>query len=309
MFWPNRYFSGVPDTSIKADVRALLRFRDELELGDGLFYEITGIEASELFAYRRGKVKERPMISAAASARVERCRAAMKLAMELTQNEERALDWLYAESPTFGGKCPVDMTISEAGLQFLKAYIDKLRAAVTSASQSTQNAISTLQNASVPHARETSGAPQNVPREAPVAERKPVSPGISTFAKSTPTAANIANVLATPLVTASSEPSQSAPKASASLEAGPPPPPDGVNAGERVFRLKEPLARIRDGRPEITLKNIAQRMVARGFAQYEKPSYMSRVANSYAWVTWEEVVAMAEVLQVDPGVLGEVWTS
>lgn len=122
----------MPDTLVNADVRALLRFRDELELGDGLFHEITGIEASQLFSYRRGKLTERPRIALAALARVERCRAALKLAMELTGDEEKSLDWLYAESSSFSGKSPIDLTINEAGLKFLNAYIEKLRAAVGS---------------------------------------------------------------------------------------------------------------------------------------------------------------------------------
>lgn len=279
----------MPDKTQPADARALLQFREQLELGDGLFREITGIDASTLFAYRRGKLKERPKISSSALARVERCKVAHEIAMELTRDEEKALDWLHAESPAWGGKSPVDLTVSDSGLGLLQSYIEKLRAAVGAATSAPKPAAPVPEPARVPVA----------PPPPVVAIKAPVE------GKSPPRAAET-----------SATPPKEAPQSRAEefkVEVSNPgapseAPPAGVSPGERVFRLKDPLAKIRAARPELTLKLIGAQMAERGFSQYEKSSYVSRVSNSYAWATWAEVVAMAEVLGVSPQGLGSVRT-
>lgn len=44
-------------------VRALFEFRENLELGDGLFQAITGVDAKDLMAFRRGRLKDKPVIT------------------------------------------------------------------------------------------------------------------------------------------------------------------------------------------------------------------------------------------------------
>ncbi len=306
------------DSLQPADVRALLEFREKMELGDVLFHEITGLEASQLFAYRRGKLKERPSISSLHLARVERCKAAMQLALELTNDEEKALDWLYTESPTFHGKSPIDLTINVAGLEFLHGYIGKLRAAVQEASSTRSATAITQPEPVVPAAQKSIPAVVvDSPPAAPTQLAKTVPVPVSTeksaaAAKEIPVATErpkkdrqektpIRDETKPSRVTLSDTSDSTAAKT-------PSAPPEGVAPDDRVFRLRDPLKKIRAARPELTLKVIGGLMVKRGFKQYESTSYMSRVSNSYAWATWEEVVAMAEALEVDPKELGSVWT-
>ncbi|PTY03660.1 hypothetical protein DB347_20725 [Opitutaceae bacterium EW11] len=244
----------MPDSSQPANVRDLLKFRDALEMGDGLFAEVTGLEVVTLFAFRRGKLKERPQIASAAVDRIARCREALALAKELGGgDEEKSLDWLYADSPTFGGRSPIDLTVSDAAFEVVRGYVARLRAAVLAAAVPT----------APPPQVQTKG-PEEPPEEPPVV------------------------------------PADAAEKSRLA-------PPKGIAPGDRVFRVKEPLARVRERRPELTLKKISVLMTERGFKQFGSSAYMSRVANSYTWLTWEEVVAMAEALEVDPTELGTVF--
>lgn len=50
-------------------------------------------------------------------------------------------------------------------------------------------------------------------------------------------------------------------------------------------------------------------MSNRGHRQFASGTYMSRLANSYTWAAWDEVVGLAEVLAVAPEELGAIYAT
>lgn len=271
----------MPESPRQLTLPQLLEVRERFEMGDGLFREITGIEVSRIFAYRRGKLKERPGVGPEAVARINRCEEFLRLAIELTGNQDKALDWLYAESPTFGGRSPIDLTINDAAAEVVRGYISKLRAAVSSKPPTPAEAFPT--------------------RTSPVSE--PAPPLARVPAPSRPAALRPSSKNAVP-----AEKSIQNTATSTNLPQPTCAPPSGVLPSHRIFRLKEPLAEIRAARPDLTLKRISEMMTERGYKQFASGSYMSRLANSYTWATWDEVVALADALGVSPRQLGSVYT-
>lgn len=288
----------MPEPSSPISVPQVLHLREQFEMGDGLFREITGIDVSALFGYRRGKLKERPTITETASARVKRCKELLDLATELTGSEEKALDWIYAESPTFGGRSPTDLTVSEAAVEVVRVYVAKVRAAVAAQTVTVQEA----KTVGSPRAKDPAATTTNK-----TATRK-LSPAIS---KPTKAAIPLEAPLVLPVVSldrASAPVADAVPlNASVAPQRAPVPPP-GVAPDARIFRLKESLAKIRASRPELTLRKISELMANRGRQQFASSSYMSRLANSYTWATWGEVVAMADALRVAPEELATSYT-
>lgn len=303
----------MPEAIQLISIPELLQFRDDLELGDGLFQEITGVSVSALFAYRRGRLKEKPKISPDAFRRIERAREVLQLGLELNADHEKALDWVYTESPNLDGRSPIDLTVSDAALETVRIYIAKLRAAVGAIAKS-----------SYAQASKTAEGPKPSPPDT----RRPQPSQISPSDVGAPSSQNPPSAISQQLVrknadskkktqtndeSSNGEPnivSKKIPKSSATTKPPrtAPQPPPGISLGVRVFRIKEPLAKLRALKPAVSLKTISQAMVKRGFKQFSSPSYMSRLANSYTWATWEEVVAIAGILDVSPTDLGNVYS-
>lgn len=105
-----------------ADVMA---FKAELELSSEAFREITGINVHR---YRRGRLCDPLNISQDAIDAVTRCRRAYVLAIELCGDRDRALDWLYAESPMFDGEAPIGIADRPEGLASIERTLATLRA-------------------------------------------------------------------------------------------------------------------------------------------------------------------------------------
>lgn len=272
-----------PEPPLQLTLPQVLDVRERFEMGDGLFREITGIEVSQIFAFRRGRLKVRPTITPEATARIRRCEELLSLAIELIGNEEKALDWLYSESPTFGGRSPIDLTINDAAADVVRGYVAKLRAAVVDATSPSV----------IP--KTSAQADLISPTDATNVQPAPVPPGL----KPIPIRPEKKTVEASGGL-------QDSDTVSNPLRA--PSPPVGVSPEDRIFRIKEPLAKIRALRPELTLKRISEMMTERGHKQFASSSYMSRLANSYTWATWSEVVALAGALGVSPQELGGVYT-
>jgi hypothetical protein len=267
-------------------MRSLVAFREELELGPELFFEITGLDPKAFSRYRRGKA-EAPPVPPEGAIRIERCQKALRLAEELCGgNREAALDWLYADSPAFKGESPIDIAPTEAGLRSIETLIATIRAA-----------------AAAPQ------APAPVAPKLAATVAKPAAP---------PPAAAAAPVqvqaapLKTPLAAVSLPPAAAAPKpvekspepiaaqASAPATSSSIPPPPGVDPDKRLFRIKERLVAARAGTPGLTLTKLSELMLAAGYTQFAVKTLASRIENQYSYATWNEVVGMAKITQRDP---------
>ena len=268
-------------------MRLLVAFREELELGPELFFEITGLDPKAFSRYRRGKAPA-PPIPPEGALRIERCQKALRLADELCGgNREAALDWLYADSPAFKGESPIDIAPSETGLRSIETLIATMRAA-----------------AAAPQ------APAPVPPKPPVA--KPVStppPAKSVIVQ--------AQVLAPARTSPAIVPVQAAIPPSKPEEKKPEPiavqpiqpakptsgsivPPPGIDPDKRLFRIKDRLVAARAGTPGLTLTKLSELMLAEGYTQFAVKTLASRIENQYSYATWNEVVGMAKLTQRDP---------
>lgn len=109
-------------------VRDLLKFRSDLELGYGLFEEITGLDLAELNRYRRQRGGAKPNVSPEAAQRIARCQQAFQFALEITAgDDDKAVDWLYAPSPIFDGKSPIDLAPKKTGFAKIENVITQMR--------------------------------------------------------------------------------------------------------------------------------------------------------------------------------------
>lgn len=361
-------------------VRALFEFRENLELGDGMFQAITGVEAKDLMAFRRGRLKEKPVITPQASERIEQCKKAFDLAREFCGDQDRALDWFYADAPAFGGKSPIDLTLTLGGLEKIQAFIDVLRKAVagtngdnsrkaaeppTSANPRPAGPDPLPEKPSLPviaisaktkpadieitpknllaipavpaksasvalggvAARTTSYVPGGMARSRAQALVRPEISSVETTSEKssatlTPTASIGAQANPSPTSDATHKPepvaADSPPQSvTAPPEAVPPPPnpspsralatpPTGVATEKRIFLLKEPFTRLREKKPDLTLKEISAAMLERGCSRFAVQTHASRLVKSYTWATWTEVANLAEILDADPYDLGSV---
>lgn len=325
--------------------------------------------------------------------RIERCKSAFNLALEFCGDNDRALDWFYADAPAFEGKSPIDLAFTVPGFEKLQGFITDLRTAIAASSGASGE-------------NDKPSVPLNRPHPSAEAKTKPIIPDVvpatpekrteaaandasqqhqaglvaakataqtrgaeprqlyngsyipggmarsrsqavvhsepptdrTAYPTEAPLAANITNdsgpVQAEPATPkkdlseaivnrrerspteASVESETNAPENKVPVALNqptqrtsgvqPPPPPPGVDPEKRIFRLKEPLSLLREKRPDLTIKDVSDAMMKRGFTRFAVQSHASRLFKSYTWATWTEVVHLADIFEGDPYELGSV---
>lgn len=365
-------------------VRDLLKFRHDLELGYGLFQEITGLDLNELNRYRRQRGGAKPTISEEAAQRIARCQKALQFALEITAGDhEKAVDWLYAPSPIFDGKSPIDLAPKKNGFAKIETVILQMRA-LAGGTGTREPPVSKTMPARIapPHANpatstpgsaahQTGGptaptpAPMNItpvrPTPLPVSTsaisgpkglarardkgakvvgpvsafllqvaREPVrktAPEITASVASTapetsnesssqaisphlpgvsvkpPEATSSASLPPAPIKKSDSSDEQSDGNPIAFTQSSPIPSSlpafSGIDPNARLFRLKprlQPLLK-QNG---MSVKTLGEKLLERGLTQFKTQTLSSRIANSYTWATWREVVEIAALLSVNP---------
>lgn len=355
---------GIPPSN-PLSARDLLKFRQDLELGYGLFQEITGLDLTELNRYRRQRGSDKPNVTPEAAQRITRCRQALQFALEITAGDhDKAVDWLYAPSPIFEGKSPIDLAAKKAGFAKIESVITQMRALTTAGvatkkeeppkSHSEPSSVvvprenpapvpavlklvpslpTTVSSTYTPRglARAKPSAPIVIPKASEFAIQVPVSPAappVTEPQEKPPTpAASVITQASTPNETANIQvprdrhvlrnPERVTIEAShvvretrkkivvhpvqEEFAAGAESFPvfQGVDPDARLFRLKPRLQPLLE-KNKMSVKALGDKLLAQGFTQFKTQTLASRIANSYTWATWREVVAIAGLFKVNP---------